>query len=264
MKSTIVFVTLAAFASAAFAQAMPTVNGKRLSSELLNQSVSANVAQGQADTPELRNVILEELINREVLAQDAQRKKLDQSKEAQLRIEQARQSVLVDLALADYFSKNPIDDKALRAEYQRQIEMLGTMGPLQQYQLRVGVFETEAQARDAIRRVRDGKSLEEIIRKESTDISRNNGGLLEWFLPNQILPAISNVIVNLPKGGLTAAPIQTPGGWNVVRVEDTRPFTPPKYDEVAEQLRASLIQQRRATYISELRKAAKIQRPESP
>lgn len=252
--------TLALMTSAAMAQTMPTVNGKRLSADLLNQTIAANVAQGQTDSPELRQIILEEMINREVLAQDAQRKKLDQSKEATLRLEQLRQSLLVDLALADYFEKNPITEAALKAEYKRQTEAMGSMGPLLQYQLRLAVFETEAKARDAIKRIRDGKSFEEIARKESSDASRSNGGLLDWLLPNQLLPAVSNVIVNLSKGGVTAAPIQTNNGWNVVRVEDTRPFKLPKYEESVEQLRASLIQQRRVAYINDLRKAAKITR----
>lgn len=242
------------------AQSMPTVNGRRLSAELLNQTLTANIAQGQADTPELRQVILEEMINREILAQEAQRKKLDQTKEATLRLEQLRQSLLIDLALTDYFEKNPISEAALKAEYQRQIELLGSTGPLQQYRLRLAVFETEAKAREAIRRVRDGASLEEIATKESTDKSRTNGGLLEWLLPNQLLPAVSNVIVNLSKGAVTAAPIQTPSGWNVVRVEEIRPFKVPSYEESVEQLRASLIQQRRLAYINELRKSAKITR----
>ena len=253
-----VSIVCAVFVSIASAQTMPTVNGKRLSADLLNQTVAANVAQGQPDTPELRQVILEEMINREILAQDAQRKKLDQTKEAALRLEQLRQSLLIDLALTDYFEKNPISESALEAEYQRQIEMLGSTGSLQQYRLRLAVFDTEIKARDAIRRVRDGASLEEIAKKESIDQSKANGGLLEWLLPNQLLPGVSNVIVNLSKGGVTAAPIQTPSGWNVLRVEDTRPFKVPNYEESVEQLRASLIQQRRLAYINELRKSAKI------
>jgi len=241
------------------AQNLPKVNGKTLSQEVFNQTISANVAQGQADTPELRQVIMEELINRELLSQDAQKRKLDQSAEAKVRLEQVRQAVLSDLAMADYFAKNPIDDAALRAEYQRQTALLGSMGPLLQYQLRVAAFDTELKARDALKKIREGASFEQIARTESMDASKANGGLLDWLLPNQILPAISNVIVNLSKGGVTAAPIQTPGGWNIVRVEDTRPFKLPRYEDSIEQLRASLVQQRRTAYLTELRKAAKIE-----
>ena len=69
------------------------------------------------------------------------------------------------------------------------------------------------------------------------------------------------MVVNLAKGKVTAAPIQTPAGWNVLRVEDVRPFVPPKFEESTNQLRASLVQQRRAAYLTQLREAAKISRP---
>lgn len=236
------------------------VNGAVIAKALVDQTVNANVAQGQPDSPELRQFILEELINRELLAQDAVAKKLDRSDQGQLRLQQARQAVLIDMAVSDYFAKNPIKDSELKAEYARQIEMLGGVGPLTQYQLRLAVLGSETQAREMIQKVRSGASFETLAREQSTDPSKQNGGLLDWLLPTQILPTISTVIVNLGKGAVAAAPIQTPGGWAVVKVEDTRAFTPPKYEDSLEQLRASLIQQRRIGYVNELRKAAKITR----
>lgn len=238
-----------------------TVNGQAISAALLEQVVNANVSQGQVDSPELRQLLLEELISRELVAQDAVKKNLDKTPQAVIQLQQARQAVLVDLAVADYFAKNPINDAALQAEYKRQIDALTALGPLQQYQLRLLVLPTEAQARDAIRKINQGQSMEEMVRKDSIDPSRNNGGMMDWLLPSQLLPAISNVVVNLAKGKVTAAPIQTPAGWNVVRVEDTRPFVPPKFEDSTNQLRASLVQQRRAAYLTQLREAAKITRP---
>jgi peptidyl-prolyl cis-trans isomerase C len=135
------------------------------------------------------------------------------------------------------------------------------MGPLQQYQLRLLVVPTEAQARDAIRQINQGQSMEAWVKDASTDVSRNNGGLMDWLLPNQMLPGIANVVVNLSKGQVTAAPIQTPSGWNVLRVENIRPFVIPKFEETLEQLRASLVQQRRAAYLAQLRASANISRP---
>jgi peptidyl-prolyl cis-trans isomerase C len=132
---------------------------------------------------------------------------------------------------------------------------------MQQYQLRLLVLSTEAQARAAIRDINKGQSMEQLVRQSSTDPSRANGGLLDWLLPNQMLPMVSNVVENLSKGKLSAAPIQAPNGWNVVRVEDVRTFTPPKFEDATAQLRASLIQQRRAAYLNQLRESAKLQRP---
>jgi peptidyl-prolyl cis-trans isomerase C len=156
----------------------------------------------------------------------------------------------VDLAVAEYFRKNPIDESALRAEYRRQVDVLKSMGSVQQYQLRLLVVPTETQALEATRYINKGQSMEELVRQSSTDPSQVNGGLVDWLLPNQMLPSIANVVVNLSKGQVTAAPIQTPAGWNVLRVEDVRPFVVPKFEESIAQLRFALVAQRRAAYLA--------------
>lgn len=240
---------------------LATVNGKSISQFQLDELVRSSPIPEQANTPEGRRALLEELISRELVAQDAVKKKLDKPAQAQLQLQQAHQSVLIDLAVAKYFRKNPIDESALQVEYRRQIDALKAMGSTQQYQLRVLVLPTETAAREAIRDINGGQSMEELVRQSSTDPSRAKGGLLDWLLPNQMLPMIANVVVNVSKGKLAAAPIQTPSGWNVLRVEDVRNFVPPKFEEATDQLRASLIQQRRAAYLAQLRDAANIQRP---
>jgi peptidyl-prolyl cis-trans isomerase C len=238
-----------------------TVNGKGISQFQLDEAVRTNPNPEQANTAEGRRALLEELISREMVSQDAVKKKLDKTAQAQFQLQQARQSVLIDLAVANYFQKNPIDEAAMRAEYRRQIDALKALGPMQQYRLRLLVLPTEAQARDAIRDINKGQSMEQLVQQLSTDPSRANNGLLDWLLPNQMLPTVSSVVENLSKGKLSAAPIQAPNGWNVVRVEDVRNFTPPKFEDATVQLRGSLIQQRRTAYVNQLRDAANIQRP---
>lgn len=242
-------------------EALITINGKSISPSLLEQLVTASKNQGQPDTPELRRALLDELISRELVAQDALAKKLDKTPQGRLQLQQVRQNVLIDLAMAQYFAKHPIDEAALRVEYQRQTSALQAMGSTQQYQLRLLVAPTEGQAREAIRLIQKGESMESVVKEWSNDLSRENGGLMDWLLPSQMLPSIANVVVNLIKGQVTAAPIQTPVGWNVLRVEDVRPFVIPKFEDSIGQLRTALVAQRRAAYLAELRLAAKITRP---
>jgi peptidyl-prolyl cis-trans isomerase C len=238
-----------------------TVNGKAITKTLLDQLVALNVSQVQTVTHELRGALLDEPIHRELVAQDAVAKKLDKSAQARLQLQQSRQNVLIDLDMAHSFAKTPIDEAALRAEYQRQTSTLAAMWPSQHYQLRLLVVPTEIQARDAIQQINQGQSMEAWVKDASTDVSRNNGGLMDWLLSNQMLSGIANVEVNLSKGQITTAPIQTPSVWNVLQVENFRPFVIPKFEEALEQLRGSLVKQQRAAYMAQLRTSANISRP---
>ena len=57
----------------AFAQNIAVVNGKPIPTSRADAMVKQMVQQGQQDTPEMRAMIKDELINREILAQEAEK-----------------------------------------------------------------------------------------------------------------------------------------------------------------------------------------------
>jgi len=235
---------------------MATVNGVSISEALLDHNVQVNVARGQRDTPELRQVIREELITRETLAQEAARLNLDKTAEAQMQWAQMRQTFMVELLLSDYLKRNPITDAKIKADFDRQII---AMKDEQQYKIGLIVAPNEAEAKALLVRLRKGEAFTKLATEFSLDASKNSGGDVGWVLPSQILPAISNVMVNLNKGALSAAPIQTQAGWNIIKVEDKRAFKAPTFDEAKNEIRVALIQQQRAELVKRLRDAAKVQ-----
>lgn len=238
------------------ADAAATVNGVAIPSALIERSVSLNVQQGKKDTPELRQLIKEEFINREVLAQQSSKLGLDKTPEGQAAFADLKRNFLVDLFLADYDKRHPISDSALKAEYDRQITAIGD----QAYEYRVShiVAKTEAEARALMARVKKGETFAKVAKEASIDPSAKDNGALGWLLSNQIIPAVANVVVNLTEGGMSAAPIETPGGWQIVRLEEKRQFKAPKFDDVIPQLRAGLLQQQRVEAIKKLRESAKV------
>lgn len=234
------------------------VNGKQITAKLLEQNIRVNTAQGLNDSPELRKALTEELINRELLAQAAQKKNLQNDAEVQLQLEQLQKNLLADLAINDFLKNKSVTEEQLKAEYQAQIQALGDTSNLQQYKIRQILVGKESDARQILARLKK-ESFEKIAQEVSIDASRERGGDLGWVLPNQVIPAISNVMVNLNKGSTVQAPIQTNNGWHIIRVDDKRAFKVPSYEESKERLRLSLIQKMRAEYLAQLRKEAKIQ-----
>ena len=234
------------------------VNGVGISAALFEKTVKANVDKGQKDTPELRNAIKEELISRELVAQDTQKKGLDKTPEAQEQLAQIRQNFLIELNMADFMKKNPVTEAELKAEYDRQIGLLGEPGKIQEYQISQIVTQTQPDAKAALARIQKGEAFAKVAKEVSINPSKEGGGSLGWVLPGQILPSIGNVIVNLDKGGITAQPIETPYGWNIIKVDDKRAFTPPSLEQAKEQVQLAVLQAKKAAYIKKIRDAAKI------
>lgn len=237
--------------------AVAVVNGKQISETLLEQNVRNNVSQGVKDSPELRQALVAELVNRELLAQDAAKKSLDSSADAKLQFDQLKQNFLADLALKEYFSKIQITEEQLKTEYDAQLKVLGDASSLQQYKLYQILLADEESAKKAIARLKR-ESFDKVAKDLSIDEAKNRGGEIGWVLPNQVLPAISNVMVNLAKGSVSVAPIQSPNGWHIIKIEDKRSFKVPSFEESKDRVRVALIQKMRNDYIMQLRKDAKI------
>lgn len=237
-----------------------TVNGQPLSDSLLDVNVQANIARGQADTPQLRDAIKSEIIGREVLAQEAQKLKLEQSADAQAQWQQMQQNFLANLLLRHFADNNPVTEAQIKAEYN---DFLKDVAGAKQYKLSLIVVPTQQRAKEIIEELQKTKNknlFAELAAKESTDPSKDSKGELDWLLPQQMLPAVGNVVVNVGKGKIAAAPIQTRGGWNVVRVDDIRDYAPPKMKDIENQLRQAAAQQQLSDYIKSLQEKAKIVR----
>lgn len=232
------------------------VNGVSIAARLMDLNVQANVAQGQKDTPELRAALKQELVARELMAQEAQKRGLDKLPATQDALQALRQNLLIELVLNDEFTKNPIAEAELKTEYERQVKALKAAGDLQQFQISTIVLSSEADARSVMTAVRSGQAFDALAKSRSMDPSKDKGGELGWFLPDQIAPAISNVVVNLAPGAVSAAPIQVGPYWHVVKLTAKRPYQVPGFDESKNLLQAAVVQSRRAALLKKLTDAA--------
>lgn len=249
------------FSSASFAQIsggiVATVNGQPISEAMYEQNLRANINQGMKDSPQLRQTVKEELINRELLAQFAQKQGIDKIPEVQLQLKQLRENLLVEVLMAEVIRQNPITEEEIRADYNRQLSMLGQTGNTMQYKISVIVVSSEYEAKDIVNRLNRGISFAALAKEKSIDNSRAKGGLIGWVLPNQVNPTLGEVMVKMNKGAF-AGPIATGEGWNIIKVDEKRPFVAPTLEESKNGIVQLLIQQRRAQLIQQLRAEGKI------
>lgn len=258
LKRSVLFGAVLSVASAAWSAQGPvaTVNSVKIEGEVLEMLVANNVAQGAKDTPELRAALKTELIAREVLAQEARRQNLDKSAAFKLQLTMQQNTLLIDTLLAKQAEKASLTDDKLRAEYKRQLDLLADA---EQYQVSHIVTATEADAKAVIKAAKDGAAFDKLAREKSTSASAQNGGGLGWLLPNQIIPVLANVLVNLNVGSVTSMPIATPEGWQVIKLEGKRKFKAPSFEESKQQLVNAVFSSERAEFVQSLVKAAKVE-----
>ena len=236
-----------------------TVNGAPITQGLLNLNVKAVTSQGQKDTPELRQAIKEDLINKELIAQEATKLGLAKEIDFPDQVTQLKQNLLLQAFLEEHFKKEPITEAKMREEYDRQRKLMGEGSNASQYRLSQIVVSTETDAIDLIRRIQKGELFGKLAQEYSIDASsKAQGGSLGWVLAGQVIPAVANVIPTMTKGTVSPAPIQTPVGWVILKVDDKRPFKVPGFEEAKPQLRQALVQQYIAETVKVLRANAKV------
>jgi len=245
-------------AAAAHAQGDPLakVNGVTIPQSRADILLKEMAAQGRPDTPEMRDAIKQELINREIVAQEAVKRGLHKRPEVAMQIDLQRQAVLINAYLQDYLKANPVSDDAVKKEYERVKESAGG----REYKVRHILVETEDEAKQIIAQIRKGGSFDKIAAEKSKDQgSKGRGGDLDWATPARYVPAFGQAITKLKKGQMTDAPVQTQFGWHIIRVDDERPSKFPSLEEAKPQIEQQMRQQTVNKAFTDLRAKAKIE-----
>ncbi len=232
------------------------VNGVSIPQARLDMQVKAVTSQGQPDTPELRKAIREDMINLELLAQEATKSGVDKNPDVAQQIEVARESVLAKAYVQDYAKKHPISDAQLKEEYEKLKANLGKS----EYNARHILVDSEDEAKAIIKRLDKKEKFEKIAKEKSKDTgSAARGGSLGWSVPNNFVPPFANALTSLKKGQYTKQPVQTQYGWHVIKLDDVRDLNVPPFEQVKPQIEQRLQQQAVQGLISDLRSKAKIE-----
>ena len=235
-------------------KAFATVNGQPISQTVYNAFVAEQKAQGAPDSPELQNAVKEELVRREILAQEAKKKGMDKNPNIQGQIELAKQAVLIRAYLSDYVKANPISEAQLKAEYDVIKNNLGST----EYKSRHVLVEKEEDAKAIIAKLDKGEKIEDLAKQSKDPGSKDKGGDLGWANPAGFVKPFAEALSKLEKGKYTAAPVKTDFGYHVIKLEDSRPLKAPAFDEVKGQLKQRLEQQRVEKHMAELRSKATV------
>jgi peptidyl-prolyl cis-trans isomerase C len=256
LLSTGIASSLILFASLGAAQNLAVVNGKPIPKARADALMKAMEAQGQKRSPEMEQMVKEELINREILMQEAEKRGVLNTEEVRAQLEMSRQSVIIRAMFADFAKKNPISSADVQAEYDKFKSATGD----KEYRARHILVETEAEATAIISQVKGGAKFEDIAKKSSKDPgSGANGGDLDWAPPAAYVKEFSAAMVGLNKGQMTEKPVKSQFGFHIIRLDDTRSAAIPAIDELRPQIEQQLSQRRLQDFQKGLREKAKIQ-----
>lgn len=235
-------------------KAVALVNGASIPQSRLDLRLKAAEQQGQPDSPELRNALREDLINLEIISQEAVGQKLEKEAETAQQLELARQSVLAGAYVQNYLKSHPVDEAVLKQDYEAMKARIGN----KEYKVSHILVATEEEAKVVASRVKK-ESFAKVAKQKSQDPgSKDKGGDLGWSVPANFVQPFGEAINTLKKGEISA-PVQTQYGWHVIKLEDTREMKVPGFEDVKPNLEKRRQQEAIQKVIAELRSKAKVE-----
>lgn len=247
-------VLLAAAAFPVMAQNVAVVNGKAIPASRVDTMAKQMAAQGQPDTPQLREMIKQELISREILMQEADKRGLSGNADVKAQLEIARQAIVIRALISDFLKKNPISDADIKAEYDKYKAQAGD----KEYLARHILVEKEEDAKAIIAKLKSGGKFEELAKQSKDPGSAANGGSLDWSSPSAYVKPFADALSSLSKGQITDTPVKTQFGYHVIKLEDVRAAKLPSLEEVKPQIAESLQQKKLQDFQKSLRDKASI------
>ena len=248
--------SLFSVAASAQAQNLAVVNGKAIPTSRMEPFLQQAAGSGKPVTDDVKAQIKDEIITREVFAQEAQKHGMDATENFKTQMELARQSILIRELLTEYQKTNPVTDAEIKAEYDMFVANNGG----KEYHARHILVATEAEAKAIIAQLKKGGKFDVIAKKSSKDPgSGANGGDLDWANPKSYVKEFSEALVALKKGQTTEAAVKTQFGFHIIRLEDVRDAKLPAFDEIKPQIAQKLGQVKVDAYRKELLSKAKVE-----
>jgi peptidyl-prolyl cis-trans isomerase D len=107
------------------------------------------------------------------------------------------------------------------------------------------VAAIEKKARDVLKQIKSGGNFAELAKKNSEDSSAQNGGEIGWIVRGQTVKEFEDSAFSMNRGQVSDL-IKTIYGFHIVKVEDKQTAHLQTFDEVKDQIRASLEKQKLA------------------
>jgi peptidyl-prolyl cis-trans isomerase C len=211
----------------------------------------------------LRDFLDNYVINREVLYQEAKQKGLDKNKEIEMKVEDFKRAMVIDVLLEQVLKgKSEVSDNEIQKYYQENRDRFTE--PLE-IKIRHIVVNSESTLKEVMERLAKGETFEKIASLYNLDKSRENGGNLGYIRRGQLAPTFAQfeeAAFSLRKKGEISEVVKTPFGYHLIQLLETRGTALRPFNQVKEKIRFFLQGKKRQDayleYLKDARSRAKI------
>jgi peptidyl-prolyl cis-trans isomerase C len=187
------------------------------------------------DKSKEKQVVLDEMIEKTLLAQYAISNKLDQDPEVSSLMKRVREEILAQAVKRKLLRESPISEDDVKKRFEHEVENTHKT----EYKVRHILVKEESEAKDIIAQLQKKANFNKLATDKSIDTqSGKSGGDLGWINQGMVVPEFFSAVMKMNKGAVSTEPVKSDFGWHVIKVEDTRPLKVPTFEQFMADQRA--------------------------
>jgi len=230
-----------------------TVNGVDVNSAVVDVYFEGRLGgPGAQATSEQREVLMTDLRDLYILSTQESASEIAANPRVVAQIELQSRTLLAREVAGEYLANIVVSEEELREQYTL---LASQMSPLD-FKARHILLPTQGEAIDVIAQLNSGAEFSELAKEKSTGPTAANGGDLDWFSPDNMVPLFAQAVAALEDGQFNSEPVQTEFGWHVILREESKPSIPPTFETARSEILQAMKNEKLQDYVAEIRLAA--------
>lgn len=242
-------------------QVLAEVNGGSITSGDFNRELKnlPEYLRSMADTPQGRKEMLDTMVIRELILQQAAKDGIDKGADIEEKLQDLKKRIIVEAFLKKKVeSESNVSDADLQKFYDQNKDKFKTGEQMKASHILV---KSEKEAKEILAKIKAGGNFEEIAKKSSVDSSASKGGDLGWFGKGSMVPAFEKAASAL-KEGQTSDVVKSDFGFHIIKLTGKRAAGIRPLAEVKDQIKGAIMPSKQQEIFQkikdELKKSAKI------
>ena len=206
-------------------EVLATVNGENISKKDVNKFVVESIHGANYDllTDIQKKSVVNKMIDRKLFLEDAKKTSIVNDSEYQKSLKKLEENLLLDYWMKMKVEEIVISEEEAKKYYSNNIEKFSKPASVK---VRHILLATEDEAISLISELELSPRLKEkfisFAHTESIGPSAINGGELDWFVYEQMVPEFSEAAFALKVGTITKKAVQTQFGYHIIYLEDKK------------------------------------------
>ena len=234
------------------AKVLAQVGLKAITDEDVARAISSMGPRGKEyDNPRGKQIMLEQIINKELALTDAKKNLLDRDPEFLAELEKLKTELLANFYVEKVLREAKVTPEEVKKYFDEHPEEFQGEETVSASHILV---ESEEKAREVREKIDKGEmSFEEAAKVFSSCPSSQRGGDLGSFGKGQMVPEFETAAFALEIGKVSE-PVQTQFGFHLIRVNEKKDAQPIAFEDIKDEIADKLLaEKQRSAYESKMR-----------